>query len=93
METGQYRGLQYFCRLNEFPKESKFDEEYFPPPIPPPRISIRNKIGSRITAAKEKRRREEIEKNATKERKRESKEKIEKVCAFESDVISFITLK
>ncbi|KAI8426461.1 hypothetical protein MSG28_005285 [Choristoneura fumiferana] len=49
--------------LNELPIEST------PPPSPTPKISIRNKIGSRITAAKEKR----------KDKKKEKEAKVEKL--------------
>ncbi|XP_075978755.1 multiple C2 and transmembrane domain-containing protein-like [Anticarsia gemmatalis] len=61
--------------LNEVAKES---DEYQPSPTPPPTNSIRNKIGSRISAAKDKRRQKEKERNATKDMKKESREKVEK---------------
>lgn len=48
------------------------------PPATPPKISIRNRIGSKISAVKEKRWREEKVKNPNKDRKREHRDKVEK---------------
>ncbi|KAH9644140.1 hypothetical protein HF086_010355 [Spodoptera exigua] len=71
-----------FCRLsleslNETTKES--DEYPTPTHTPPPAISIRDKIGSRITAVKEKRRQKEKEKEKEKDsEKKLTRDKVEK---------------
>lgn len=70
-----------FCRLsleslNEVAKES--DEYVTPAPTPPPTISIRNKIGTRIKdAVKEKRKQREKDK-VENEKKEKTREKVEK---------------
>ncbi|XP_047027144.1 multiple C2 and transmembrane domain-containing protein-like [Helicoverpa zea] len=60
--------------LNEVAKES--DEYQTPTPTPPPPLSIRNKIGSRISAVKDKRRQKEKEK--AENEKKSAREKVEK---------------
>lgn len=66
-------------RLNEVASGS--DGE-LTPPATPPKISIRNRIGSKISAVKEKRWREEKVKNPNKDRKREHRDKVEKVFLY-----------
>ncbi|KAG6461660.1 hypothetical protein O3G_MSEX012768 [Manduca sexta] len=62
--------------LNEVANES--DEYLTPSTSPPPKISIRDRIGSRISAVKERRRRMEQERNMAKDRKKQSRDKVEK---------------
>ncbi|XP_022830427.1 multiple C2 and transmembrane domain-containing protein-like [Spodoptera litura] len=74
-----------FCRLsqeslNEGSKES--DEYPTPTHTPPPAVSIRDKIGSRITAVKERRRQKEKEKEREKEKENEKKLSRDKVEKF-----------
>ncbi|KAF9811415.1 hypothetical protein SFRURICE_002784 [Spodoptera frugiperda] len=74
-----------FCRLsleslNEGSKES--DEYPTPTHTPPPPVSIRDKIGSHITAVKERRRQKEKEKEREKERENEKKISRDKVEKF-----------
>lgn len=53
--------------LNELPIQT--DAEFAAPPVPPPKMSLRDRIGSRLAAAKESRKNEKVLKN----------EKVEKV--------------
>ncbi|XP_050563912.1 multiple C2 and transmembrane domain-containing protein isoform X3 [Spodoptera frugiperda] len=74
-----------FCRLsleslNEGSKES--DEYPTPTHTPPPPVSIRDKIGSHITAVKERRRQKEKEKEREKEKENEKKLSRDKVEKF-----------